>query len=865
MTALALAVSLALAAAAPVPGSAEKRDAAPAPAAAGGVLTKPPVLRKFVEAVYPPDLAAAGVTGAVVLALVIDEKGEVTQATVVEKSSHPSLDAAAIHAVTQFAFDPAEIDGKPASVEITSRYEFVLRAQAAPASADAPVALFGRVIERGTRAAVAGAVIDAGGVTADTGPDGRFELRGVPTGKVTLRIVSTDHQPFSLTEEVEAGKKKEVEYRITRRHYDPFEAVVRGERDRKEVSVYTLRTEEVRSLPGTQGDTLKVLQNFPGVARSPFGIGLLVVRGSAPQDTKVYLDGVEIPLLFHFGGLTSVISSDVIESLDFYPGNFGARYGRAVGGSVDIHTRDPRRDFHGSAQVDIFDGSAVVEVPVGEGSLFVSGRRSWVDAVLAVVLPRVAPDAASQLRVAPRFYDYALKLSQPVLGGTFTAMAYGANDILSFVRKEDTIDRPTFFLETGFHRLALRFKRAFANGVSNDATLAFGADKFDVLQGTNFGIVSSIDSLTLRDALTVRVSDSLSLELGLDALLRSFEYSIYAPPRRAPGGLGGIPVGDFATQIGDDAKGSWLSPAIYVEADWKVTRQLRVVPGLRLDGDSRLKAGKAWLDPRLTAFYELRPGTTLLAGAGVYGEPPAVQQLTRTFGNPDLRTQRSFQYSLGARQDLPFSAGLELTGFYKDERQVVGATRATGADGRPLLLSNGSLGRAYGLEALLRRQLSRGLYGWLAYTLSRSERRDDSTLPSYPDWHLFAFDQTHILTLVLSYRTDNDWIVGARVRTVSGNPYTPTVGSVLDASTGRYQCIPARQSFSERLPGFFQADARVDKRWVYDAWSFALYLDVQNVSNRGNAEFRFQNYDCSAQVPVNGLPIFPALGMRAEW
>jgi hypothetical protein len=46
---------------------------------------------------------------------------------------------------------------------------------------------------------------------------------------------------------------------------------------------------------------------------------------------------------------------------------------------------------------------------------------------------------------------------------------------------------------------------------------------------------------------------------------------------------------------------------------------------------------------------------------------------------------------------------------------------------------------------------------------------------------------------------------------------------------------------------------------------FSTYLDVQNVTNRQNAEFRFENFDCSQTVEIPSLPIFPSLGFRAEW
>ena len=49
-------------------------------------------------------------------------------------------------------------------------------------------------------------------------------------------------------------------------------------------------------IAGTQGDTLKAVQNLPGIARPPFNGGLIAVWGSPPGDTRVYADGVYIML-----------------------------------------------------------------------------------------------------------------------------------------------------------------------------------------------------------------------------------------------------------------------------------------------------------------------------------------------------------------------------------------------------------------------------------------------------------------------------------------------------------------------------------------------------------------------------------------
>ena len=63
-------------------------------------------------------------------------------------------------------------------------------------------------------------------------------------------------------------------------------------------------------MPGTRGDALKSLQSLPGVARPPFTSGLLIIRGSAPDDTLTYIDGTDVPLIYHFGGLASVVPTD---------------------------------------------------------------------------------------------------------------------------------------------------------------------------------------------------------------------------------------------------------------------------------------------------------------------------------------------------------------------------------------------------------------------------------------------------------------------------------------------------------------------------------------------------------------------------
>ncbi|MGB8933047.1 MAG: TonB family protein [Anaeromyxobacteraceae bacterium] len=835
----------------------------PAPADAVGVLTRPPELELFVPAPFPPEAEAAGAAGSVVLSIVIGEDGSVTGVKVIDAGPHPSFAPAAETAVRQFRFRPAEIDGKPSPVEIEYRYDFVLKRAPPAAPPEAPILLSGRVIERGTRTPIAGAAVEAGGVTAETDAGGRFALRGLSAGEVELRVVSPEHEPLGVKELIAPDRAVEVEYRLTRRHYDPYEAVVRGERPRREVSVKTVAAEEVRTVAGTQGDVIKVVQNLPGVARSPFGIGLLVVRGSNPSDTAVFFDGIPIPLVYHFGGITSVISSDVIEGLDFYPGNFGTRFGRATGGVVDVRSREPKSAFHGLAQLDLYDGRAQVEGPLGGGQLVLAARRSWVDVVLAAVLPKVNPNAADNLRIAPRYYDYQAKFSRPLAGGTLSLQAFGSDDKLELVMGENQPGRPSFFLGTLFHRGAARW-RASSGHLQNDLVLYGGRDSFDVLQGSNFGVRTEVLSLGVRETARFRLSETLTVESGVDSVVRRYEYSLYRADQGTSSAAG--TSGDAVTSVvGEQATGAWVSPGAWVDAEWQPRPALRLVVGLRADYDSRLKMARGWVDPRAALFWDARPGTTLSAAMGLFGKAPEPGELTKLFGNPELVPSRAAHYSVGLRQALPWGSSLEATGFYKSLwRLPIGLVDGGVTPGVPRLSSEG-LGDAIGAELLLRKDLARGLFGWISYTWSRATRLDYAARRTSPTWHPFDLDQTHNLTLVVSYRLPREWILGTRIRAVSGNPYSPYLGHYLDADTGRYEAATSPDVNSRRLAPFFQADVRVDKRWVYERWMFSIYLDIQNATNRSNAEFRVPSYDFTEQVSIPGLPFFPSLGLRAEW
>jgi hypothetical protein len=164
-------------------------------------------------------------------------------------------------------------------------------------------------------------------------------------------------------------------------------------------------------------------------------------------------------------------------------------------------------------------------------------------------------------------------------------------------------------------------------------------------------------------------------------------------------------------------------------------------------------------------------------------------------------------------------------------------------------------GRAYGLELIARRNVG-SWTGWIAYTYARAYRtnptRRDDTTP-------YVLDQPHALMLVGTTRLGR-WRVGGRFRYTTGNPYTPVAGAYQEPG-GDWVPVDG-PLLSERLPDFFQLDLRVDRTWRRPWGVMNLYIDLQNVVNRKNAEGLTYNEDYTRPSYTHGLPIFPSIGVE---
>jgi len=643
---------------------------------------------------------------------------------------------------------------------------------------------------------------------------------------------------------------------------DALDIDVEGERPPREATKRTLQAEEITKMPGTNGDALRSLTNLPGVAR-PAGLdGQLIVRGSSPRDTQVFVDGTSVPLIYHLGGLSSVIPSEMLERIDFYPGNFGPQYGRGMGGIVDVGVRSPRKDgLHGLVQLDTVDARVLAETPIGDSTRVLLGaRRSWLDLWLTPVLR----DNGVGVTAAPRYYDFQAMVEHDLSSRTQVRLfAFGGDDRTVLTMNEPSATDPALGGDTrarnSFWRVQGRIDTRPSSNLRWTSTLSVGQGVEESSIGDLF---VNVDTFTLeaRSDLRATLGPALTAVAGIDVVDNIYDASVRLPPvefnsSEAQGPLFGRPPVTLS------AKGNVVRPGVYAMLEVTPFTGLKLYPGIRGDFNQDTKGFTA--DPRIGFRYDVHhefPRTTLKGGAGVFHQPAEPYQTIAPFGTPNVDSNTAYHYSLGVEHEFTRELELSVEGYYKDLEDLVVAQPAATASGSGQSYDNTGSGQTYGGELLLRYKPTGRFFGWVAYTLSRSERRDAPEAPKY----LFDYDQTHILTALGSYKLGHGWQLGARFRYVTGSPYTPKLGGVMDYDAGVYAPISSPDRNSGRLTAFHQLDVRVDKTWKFKDWSLGVYADIQNVYNHKNVEGQSDNYNYSKTTPTYGLPLLPIIGIRGE-
>ena len=793
-----------------------------------------PKLVRFVPATVPEEAEGQPLDIKVLLELVVDADGQVADASVV-RGAGKGWDEAALEAARQFEFEPAQRADNPIVVTIRYLYEFQQPApeigqDTAPEPTDAPP----QPTEPQAHAQRQPDDYTAPGAT----PPSPQAAESAPT--------TGGNQRGDLSEP--GAQDDDI----------LFEAEATVESPPREVTRHSVPAKELTSVAGTRGDAMRAIEMLPGVARPPSDEEAApILRGSSPWESTVMLDGTPIPLLYHFGSVVSTFNSRLLERVDLYPGNFSVRYGRVYGGIIEARARDPKQDrFHGMLELSLMDSSVLLETPIGSTSgVALAARRSNID----IYFDQMVDEDLYDVVAAPLYWDY-----QGILTGEVTPdhrwrlMAYGSRDSVELFFEDpiqgDPLLRGNLRGALEFHQVQGRLQSRLGLGVEQDLSVALSTALLQQVIGPAVDAKLRSYGIDSRGEWRVPAGASLTVATGFDARI-SYGRGRYRG-QQAPQVEGNPEIYQPYTvteQIDIATESFWMfSPAVYTELNWRPASTVTVVPGLRADYFSQLKEWS--VDPRLSARYRVAENTTLKAGVGLFSQEPIYYEAMEEVGNPDLDLARAVHTSVGAEQKIGSEVEIGADAFYKRLLHRIVGTEG----GAPPRFTNDGSGRVYGLELSSKVRPREGTFGYLAYTLSRSERQDRNE-----PWRLFDHDQTHNLILAATHELGRGWLVGARFRLVSGNPSTPVIGSVYNARAGVYEAVWGEIN-SDRQPLFHQLDLLGQKTWSFEDWSLSVYLDLQNAYNAEVREGTEYSYDYSESRAVSGMPIFPNFGIRGE-
>ena len=719
----------------------------------------------------------------------------------------------------------------------------------------------GKLLEKGTKKPLADINIYLlpEKIKSTTNKKGEFVFPQINQETSTIIISVPDYQRFEKSFSPE--KLPPVIY-LEKEFYDVYESVVVGKVLKRDDTKKQMGQESFAGSAGTfGGDPIRAAQNFSGVNQS--SSAQIVIQGAAPGDTAYTIDGHQIPIIFHFGGLSSVLPPLAVESVEFLPAGYGSEYSRAIGGLIGLKTKKPNTDrWSGYGQIDIFNMGALAQGPIDENSsLLIGARYSYVGKVLEKVAEQ---NEDFNLTAAPTFADvnstYFKKLTDKT---QFKMASIISKDELNLVFNKAVNDDPklrgNFYQRTEFFRFIPQLNYRLNEKHEIDYSLGFGKDAifFDI--NNQFLNVNSW-ALTQRGEWRFEPSSWHHFSLGLDHRYFWYVTKVNLPSVSNEGGVNTpFSVGEMkrATFDGKDAE-----LGFYLKDEIKLNQKLFFIPQLRLDYFTQTQ--EPILQPRVALRYIINDSLYLRSSGGLYTQAPEPQQYVRAFGNPFIDAPRSNHYTIGFEKDFRRGSQYGLTWggglFYKElDRLIVAssALRSQGSSFVPRNFDNLGDGTIRGLESTLKFQKDPWTLGFV-YTYLESTRRSPGQ-GSYPS----EFDQTHNLNFTGSYRQKR-WTYSTRIRYVTGNPYTPIQSSYFDGDSGVY--TPVRGDFfSQRLPAFFSIDIRIDRRWIYNEWILSGYLDIQNLTNSSNPQNITFSYDYEKKEYVNGFPILPTFGVKGEF
>lgn len=714
------------------------------------------------------------------------------------------------------------------------------------------------------------------GTTIGTNTDdlGFFSLSNVPIGNYRLVVTYLGYDSVGMDIKIVAGGiiYQSLYMEESSVQLDVVNISARKERARSDVQVskVVVTPKQIRSLPSTGGDAdiAQYLPVLPGIISSGDQGGQLFIRGGAPIQNLILLDGMTLFNPFHSIGFFSVFETETIRSVDVYTGGFGPEYGGRASAVVDIKTREGnKKRLAGIASASPFMSKLLLEGPIkklteeggGSTSFILTGKHSYID------------------RTSPALYSYAESAIDPGTNGlpfSFTDL-YGKISMLA--------GNGTKLDLFGFN---------FTDRVSYDvATLgwnSYGAGANFVVVPPNSNVIFG-GNLALSDYfIKLEEEDGNPRDSRINSYSVQLDFTYYGYRSEFRYGFNFTSLStdfNFRNFLGNTItqKSFTTEVAAYFKYKQRIGDKLIIEPGLRFQYYASQNTMSP--EPRIAAKYLVTDGIRLKFSGGLFsqnlmssvneldvvnlfvgfltGPQQAIFEPGTTTPTRD-RLQKAYHAIGGVEIDLGRFFELNVEPYYKGFTQLIQLNRNKQLPSDPNFVVE--TGEAYGIDFSLRYE-KKDLYLWATYSYGFVNRDDGEQI--YPT----VFDRRHNINLLGSYAFGKNkaWEAGLRWNFGSAFPFTQTQGffSAIDFIQNGQGTDPTTANpdlgilYSDvrnggRLLSIHRLDASLKRTFDLSVRSkLVATFSITNLYNRENIFY----IDRRTASRIDQLPILPSISL----
>ena len=349
---------------------------------------------------------------------------------------------------------------------------------------------------------------------------------------------------------------------------------------------------------------------------------------------------------YHFGGLVSSLSSEIIDRIVVYPGGYGAEFGVDSQAVIDIYSKnDSPADLRGKFNLNLLYSEGLLQGKIGEnGFWYAAGRRSYIDLFIGTISINTG-----SITAFPRFWDYQLKAGYD-LGEKHQLFfnIFASGDRFALTLDGENVDadfRGDTSFESGFEGAGIHLRSFLTERLTSFLSITRSDFLFDVNFGSALSINIDAPSYTLREDLIYELNPRHRLESGLILGLE---------PGQVTGTFARIPdegeVGydirfEEKVNLNETVRGQRIEG--YLQDRYTFLPFLSAVLGVRLDYFNR--TDELSIQPRSSLLLELPNGSKIQFAYGVYNQTPIPALLSPTVGKSCFKVKSRKALHLGTQ------------------------------------------------------------------------------------------------------------------------------------------------------------------------------------------------------------------------